>query len=405
MRVFSVFFHPNPAVTAVGGAEKRFIEMVKYFCKHNVQITVVEPQSTLPTEFGACLKRHFLSSPSFVGKGWVTLYFSWVLWTIKACGYSSKIIKKGEFNVILAPNNTLPNLLSAYIIHIMSHLPICVVVHHLDVLTPKYRQNFLTTYNTYRKVGYGKISSLIKTFAFVCTLQILKRADACITVSKTTAKTLIHNGVMENKIFLSGNSVTQKNYAKKNNSRKLYDGIFVGRIAKEKGIYDLIQVWRKIVQLKKESKLVIIGSGPELSNLRKEVEKASLERNVFLKGGLKEEELYELMSESRVFVFPSIFEGWGLAIAEALACGLPVVCYAMPAVSEIFGECKSAFFVPPWNVESLTEKVLKIIFTSEKEYRKLSLASRTFVRRFDWVHVFERDLQVLRRVAGFWRRC
>lgn len=403
MRVFSIFFHPNSTVTAVGGAEKRFVEMVKYFCKQNVQITVVEPQSSLLANFGACSATHRLSSPNFAGKGWLPIYFSWILWTMKACVYSLRVIRRDKFNIILAPNNTLPNLLSAYFIHMISRLPLCVVVHHLDVLTPARRQNFFTTYNIYRKVGYGKFPSLVKTLAFAITFLILSRVDACITVSKTTARILMHNGIMKDKIYLSGNGVYIKSHGKKKNQSSFYDGFFVGRIAKEKGILDLVKAWRKIVRVKKDSKLAIIGSGPELSNLKKEIEKAGLEKNIFLKGSCTEEELYKLMRESKVFVFPSIFEGWGLAIAEALACGLPVVCYAIPAVSEIFGECRSVFFVPPWDVESLAKKILKIVSLREEEYRKLSLASRNFVKQFDWESVFERDLQVLKCVADSWR--
>jgi len=224
----------------VGGAEKRFTEMVKYFCKHNVQITVLEPQPSILAKFSTCPKTYNLSSPNFVEKNWLTLYFSWILWMIKACVYSLKLVRKGGYDIILAPNNTLPNLVSTYFVHLTSHLPICVVVHHLDALSVTQKQNFFTIYRVYRKVGYEKITSLIKTFGFVFTLLILRRVNACLTVSKTTAKILVQNGVKKDKIYSSGNGVHCPKVAKTNNPARLYDGIFVGRIAKEKGIYDLV---------------------------------------------------------------------------------------------------------------------------------------------------------------------
>jgi len=320
---------------------------------------------------------------------------------IKACVYSLKLVRKGEYDIILAPNNTLPNLVSTYFVHLMSHLPICVVVHHLDALSVTQKQNFFTIYKVYRKVGYEKITSLIKTFCFIFTLLILRRVNACLTVSKTTAKILVQNGVKKDKIYTSGNGVHCPKVAKANNSTRLYDGIFVGRIAKEKGIYDLVYIWQRIVQIRKKSKLIVVGGGPELSNLKREIKEKRLENNVILKGSCSEEELGRLMRESKVFVFPSVFEGWGLAVAEALACGLPAVCYDIPAVNENFGKCKSVFLVKPWDIESFTQKVLEIVCMHEEEYRRLSIVSRKYATRFDWEHVLARDLRSVRHAGAF----
>jgi len=57
-----------------------------------------------------------------------------------------------------------------------------------------------------------------------------------------------------------------------------------------------------------------------------------------------------------------------LAVAEALACGLPIVCYEIPALKEVFGGCKSVFFVSQFNSKVLAEKVLQILesFDAEK---------------------------------------
>ena len=57
-----------------------------------------------------------------------------------------------------------------------------------------------------------------------------------------------------------------------------------------------------------------------------------------------------------------------MAVAEALACGLPIVCYEIPALKEVFGGCKSVFFVSQFNSKVLAEKVLQILesFDAEK---------------------------------------
>lgn len=71
-----------------------------------------------------------------------------------------------------------------------------------------------------------------------------------------------------------------------------------------------------------------------------------LEHNILIYGRCSDVKLYSLLKSSKVFIFPSFFEGWGIVVAEALACGLPVVAYDIPAIRENFGSCKNVFLMP-----------------------------------------------------------
>jgi glycosyltransferase involved in cell wall biosynthesis len=139
---------------------------------------------------------------------------------------------------------------------------------------------------------------------------------------------------------------------------------------------------------------VVIGSGPDIEGVKERVEELGLSRHVIVKGRCTDEEMYRLMKTSEMFVFPSMFEGWGLAVAEALACGLPVVCYDIPALREVFGGCTSVFFVPVRHVEALVEAILKVAEINREGI--LTGASMRFVERFKWSRVAEQDLRVLR---------
>jgi glycosyltransferase involved in cell wall biosynthesis len=103
------------------------------------------------------------------------------------------------------------------------------------------------------------------------------------------------------------------------------------------------------------------------------------------------------MKASRIFVFPSIFEGWGLAVAEALACGLPVVCYDIPALREIFGKCKSVFFIPIGDIERFAATVEKIL--GENRFHELAVTSKEFVKLFSWEKVALNDLQIIEALS------
>jgi len=395
-RILAIFFHPHHKVTAVGGAEKRFIEILKVWSK-NVPITILESQPSLLERYGVNSQRYTLSSPlAFRKDKWLTIYLEWILWTLKACLHSFSLIpKRHQYGLILAPNNTLPTLLTSYFFHLVLSRPICAVVHHLDTYS-LFPANTNTIYQTYRKTGYSKTVAFIKTLAFQITLFLLKHVNACITVSTATADSLIQRGISKSKIFVSSNGVNFQHIRMvKGRERKLLDGVFVGRIAREKGVFDLVFAWQKIVKANRNAQLIIIGSGPDLKKLKAAIAKTRLQSNILVKGRLNDEEMYAVMKACKVFIFPSRFEGWGLAVAEALASGLPVVCYAIPALKEVFGECKNVFLVPVGNIEKLAQTVLKVLSMKSE---RLGEISKRYAKRFEWDKVAMDDLQVIKQV-------
>lgn len=101
--------------------------------------------------------------------------------------------------------------------------------------------------------------------------------------------------------------------------------IFVGRIAKEKSIDTVIKAMPKILLQCPESRLVIVGGGPELENLKKLVGKMELEKEVLFTGEKPWEEIGKYYQIGDVFVSASTSETQGLTFAEAMASKLPVV--------------------------------------------------------------------------------
>jgi len=398
LRVFAIFFHPSASVTAMGGAERRFVETLKIFQgKDDLEITVLESGPSLLTKQKINCGRYLLSS-GFQGKGWLSTYLGWVLWIVRACMKSFSLVGHLKPNVVFVPNNTLPNLVSSYIVSFVFQKPLCIVVHHIDSPFCKGNLNDQSVYSCYRKIEYGKLVSLVKTLAFYSVLPIVKRAKSVITVSNFTGKALVDNGISASKLIVSGNAVdfnridaVQPRYHK-----KVFDGVFVGRIAKEKGVFDLIDLWKDIVKVRKEAKLLIVGTGLELRAIKEEIFASGLEDNVFVRGQCNDAELYSLLKASKIFIFPSLFEGWGIAVAEALACGLPILTYDIPALREVFGKCKSVFLVPVKDVESMASTVLRVFNGSSNKLAELSYCSKVYSKQFCWQKIAEKDLECLR---------
>jgi glycosyltransferase involved in cell wall biosynthesis len=397
--MFSIFFHPSPYVTAVGGAEKRFLETSKVFVEKGLELVVLESNPSLLERKNGYYKLYTLSSPFSACRGWFTIYLDWILWVMLACFRSVSIIHRTRCRLVFAPNNTVPNLLPAYFAHTVTRLPLCVVVHHMDVTSENTQKGFQMVFSAYRKIGYTASISFLKTLAFIIVTRLLKEANVCITVSNFTAQTLTRLGAASRRIRISGNGIDPQLINQISAlQKKAYDAVFVGRISKEKGVFDLLEVWRQIVSERGHVRLLIIGSGPDLLEVKEIVENYGLKENVVVRGGVDDVEMYSLLKSGRVFVFPSRFEGWGLAVAEALACGLPVVCYDIPALREVFGECKSVFFVPVGNIERLSSAVKKILEMEKKKYDEFSEISRNYVSRFAWSEVAMKDLQVIRKL-------
>ncbi len=398
LRILSIFFHPSSSFTALGGAEKRFIRVLEVWNEKGVSTTVVEPSPKLTSDTWAnCETIEIRNIVGFSGKSLLSIYLEWILWVAKACFLCPRLAKQNQYDVILSSNNTLPNLVVAHFLRLVSRRPLIVTVHHLDFPYLDRKANIASSYGVYRRVGFGVSVAFIKALTLFIMLMLLRRSDACITVSNFTADFLQRNRVDRNKIDVSGNGIDIDLISKVTAKRKRFAAVFVGRITRDKGVFDLVKIWMQLAHDGSGRKLVIIGSGPDFMKLKEMIIESDMSSAVLLRGRCSDSELYTLMKASEVFLFPSMFEGWGLAVGEALACGLPVVCYEIPALREVFGECKSVFFIPPRNIVKFAEIVMEILDCGS--FAKLAAISREYVERFSWRQVATKDLQVISDLA------
>jgi glycosyltransferase involved in cell wall biosynthesis len=105
--------------------------------------------------------------------------------------------------------------------------------------------------------------------------------------------------------------------------------INVGRLTWQKGQWHLIRAFKEVLKELKDAKLIIVGAGGMKIFLQSLIKKLDLNDNVTLYGPTLNP--YRLMARSDVFVFPSIKEGFGIALVEALACGLTVISSDCPS--------------------------------------------------------------------------
>jgi len=125
-------------------------------------------------------------------------------------------------------------------------------------------------------------------------------------------------------------------------------------------------------------KLVIIG--PEKQNIFKDIDIKSRDDIVTL-GFVTEEELKFAYENADVFVFPSLYEGFGLPPLEALACGTPVVASKTTSLGEILK--KGCLLVDPEDVQDMTDAIVRIL-EDEQLARDLATQGQAYAQKFTW---------------------
>ena len=162
-------------------------------------------------------------------------------------------------------------------------------------------------------------------------LVLCRKADLIFVINNDIKDALIAKGFKAEKIFLTTNAVDHELINSVENEMKTFDGCFCGSLIRRKGVYELVDLWEKVLKRLPESKLIIIGYGEEYHNLLEEVKNKALEKNITITGYVSAKDKILSMKSSKIFIFPSHEEQWGIAVSEAIACGLPVVCYDIPA--------------------------------------------------------------------------
>lgn len=174
--------------------------------------------------------------------------------------------------------------------------------------------------------------------------------------------------------------------------------IFVGRLIPHKHVNHLLKVINKLKNKIPDIKLVIVGKGIEKDNLIKYITDNYLEEHVEFLQDLSNEELTYQMKKSNVLVLPSTREGFGMVLAEANSCNIPVIAYKSGGVVEVINSGNTGYLIEPENVEELTSKI-ELVLTNKKLQEKLGKQGRKHVeKKFNWDKIVNQYIQLLENI-------
>lgn len=224
-------------------------------------------------------------------------------------------------------------------------------------------------------------------------------ADQMLVLNTMDKEYLVHNkGVDESKVSVVNGGVDYDHINSLKTVAKLYDAVFLGRFHPQKGIFDLIRIWTLVCEKNPNAKLCIIGDGPPpiTERISEAIAENSLSENVILVGSKAGDEKFSLLKSSGVFLCPSHYESFAFVIAEAMACGLPVVAYDLPIYKDIYEEKISK--VPLGDLNKFANTVTR--FLNDDQLRiAFGFEGQKFVKRYDWDEIAAKELELLKHIG------
>jgi alpha-1,3-rhamnosyl/mannosyltransferase len=173
----------------------------------------------------------------------------------------------------------------------------------------------------------------------------------------------------------------------------------VGTLEPRKNMVMALRAFERVAMREPDCELLVVGP----AGWRNAAFERLLERtgaSVHLTGFVSDDDLVALYSATDCFVYPSLAEGFGLPVAEALACGAPVVTSDRTSLPEVAGD--AALLVDPENEEAVTDGILRVL-TSPQLRRDLRQRALERARLFSWERCAEITAGAYAEVAGLSR--
>jgi glycosyltransferase involved in cell wall biosynthesis len=168
----------------------------------------------------------------------------------------------------------------------------------------------------------------------------------------------------------------------------------VGTIEPRKNLGVLIRGFEELARAQPDNdlQLVVAGSHGWLSGpLYEALEKSPVRRRILLTDYLHDDDLRALYASCRAFVYPSIYEGFGLPPLEAMACGAPVIASRIPTLIETLGS--AAQFFDPQSIEQLVKAIIEVT-TNQSLRQRLTSAGLQQAEKFSWEQTARLTLEV-----------
>lgn len=315
--------------------------------------------------------------------------------------YLTKNIKNLYFKGIKLPNvkgstkicNLINSFLSPFLLKFYEPDVIHKTYYGLENFNNTHTKKIITVYDMIHELFPKNFPNKDKT-AEIKKIAVNK-ADHIICISKNTQKDLINIlGVDIKKtsvVHLGLTLISQKKkYFNKNHKPFI---LYVGSRGGYKNFSRFIEAYANSNQVKKKFAVVVFGGGPFLLDEIKKINNLKVSNIKQVSGD--DDKLASYYQNASLFVYPSLYEGFGLPLLEAMNFGCPVACSNTSSIPEVVGN--AAIFFDPYSVKSISKSIEAILLNNKM---KKLLVARGFKRakKFSWKKCAEKTYKVYEKI-------
>jgi glycosyltransferase involved in cell wall biosynthesis len=283
--------------------------------------------------------------------------------------------------------------LSYGILSLARHMPVTATIHH--PMTVDRRLAVQSTKSFYKKL------KVLRWYSFISMQKtVARQLSHIITVSESSKKDIAKEfSIPESKFLTIPNGIDTNLFYPVETIKKEPGRIIVTNSADTplKGLYHLLFAVHDILKTR-PVKLVVIGTPKENGGIEKLVKKLELVRHIQFTGRIDHDRFVKEYARAELAVVPSLYEGFGLPVGEAMACRVPVICTTGGALPEVAGD--AARLVPPGNASALRDAILELLDDPSQREALAEKGYQRVLKEFTWEKTAIRTVEAYREIIS-----
>ena len=369
-----------------GGEDRAFESEVQLLTQFGEEVSTLEEQTVYPQ---GALQKIGIAANSLWSTDWHRKF------RMRLEEFRPDVVHIHNFFPVISP--------SVYYACRKAGVPVVQTLHNYRLLCPAatfYRDGRICEecvdqgplhsirYGCYRgsKLGTASVALMLEAHRRVGTWRSM--VGCYIALTEFARKKMIAGGLPPDKVRVKPNFVLP------DPGRRTGTGqfaLFVGRVEEQKGIPTMLQAWKRLSQ---PIPLMIAGDGPYAPKLKAEIAQHGFS-NVNYRGALAHADIIAAMKQARFLVFPSEwYEGFPMTIAEAFACGVPVISSRLGSMEEIIQDGRTGLHFSAGDPDDLARKI-EWAWSHPRELERMGLAARAECEK---KYTGKRNFEILKEI-------
>ena len=277
--------------------------------------------------------------------------------------------------------------------------------YNIPILPIRAKFRAVTIHDAFHLAFYDSLNFMQKMYAKMIFNQALSRSDVVFSVSEFSRSEILKYTKTDKNIFVVPNAIDEGRFNNRYDSAVLEAAareyklpenfiLFVGNVKPHKNLKNLLFALENT-----ELNLVIVGKRDGFitsdSDILEIIEKNNLTERIFFTGYVKDTDIAAIYNLAKLFVFPSLYEGFGIPPLEAQACGCPVVCSNAASLPEVCGD--SVLYFDPHNVEDIRSKI-QAVLNDENLRNELCIKGFENIKRFSWERSAKQIIEIMEKL-------